>query len=241
MTEVVTTKQDERESLSMAYSIPERRSTADIIFAQLRDEIMSLDILPGAKLSESEVAAKFGVSRQPVREALNLLSSEDLVTIQPQKATRVRKFSMARIDTARFVRRAVEVEVIKFACKNWSDLYRPGLERCMSAQDRAVATHDTQGFHVLDEEFHALLADVAQTPFAFARIKENKAYVDRICVLSLKNTDEMAVLVDDHRAIFEHITAQDAAGAEHVLRAHLARIEKTIEAVRLSNAEYFDA
>lgn len=224
----------------MAYTFPERRSTADVIFAQLRNEIMSLDILPGTKLSEAEVAAKFGVSRQPVREALNLLSREDLVTIQPQKATRVRKFSMQRIASSRFVRRAIEIEVLKIACEQWNNVYSPSFERSLAAQNRAVASHDTQAFQVLDQEFHERLTEVAQVPFAFERIKSAKAYVDRICVLSLKNTDEMAVLVADHQALFDCLSRQDARGAEVVLRQHLGRIENTIDAVRLTNAEYFE-
>lgn len=225
----------------MSQLLTARRSTADIIFRQLREEIMALDILPGTKLSEAEVAQKFGVSRQPVREALNLLSSEDLVEIQPQKATRVGRFSLERIRIARFVRRAIEIEVAKAACSNWSDVYRPGFERCLEAQARAATRQDAQGFHGLDEEFHALMADAADMPFAFGQIKAHKAYVDRICVLSLKNTADMMVLVDDHRRIFDAVAAGDSAAAEAALRVHLSRIEKTIEAVRLSNASYFDA
>ncbi len=224
----------------MAYSLPERRSTADIIFEQLRAEIMSLEITPGTKLSEAEVAAKFGVSRQPVREALNLLSSEDLVIIQPQKATRVRQISLESIAKARYVRRAIEIEVIKNACEAWSDVYRPALERCLDAQDRAAAESDEKGFHDLDAEFHELLAEVAQAPFASKLIKKNKAYVDRICVLSLKQSDEIATLVSDHYTIFECLTRRDAQGAEAALRLHLGRIEKTIESVRLSNSAYFE-
>lgn len=224
----------------MSYALPARRSTADVIFEQLRDEIMALDILPGAKLSEAEVAEKFGVSRQPVREALNLLSSEDLVEIRPQKATRVSRFSLQRIEAERFARRAMEIEVIREACANWSDVYRPGFERSLRAQTRAVKDHDTAAFHGLDEEFHQLLTDAAGTPFAFEKIRGHKAHVDRICVLSLKNTSEMAILVDDHQAIFEAVAARDIDKAEAATRLHLSRIEKTIEAVRQSNASYFE-
>ncbi len=224
----------------MAYSIPTRQSTADIIFAQLRKEIMSLDLLPGTKLSEAEVAAKFGVSRQPVREALNLLSSESLVEIQPQKATRVGRFSMRRIEAARFARRAIEIEVLKNASENWSDVYAPSFARCLDAQRRAVAEQDTHSFQTLDEEFHALMADVAKAPFAFQQIKSHKSYIDRICALSLKDAAEMAVLVRDHEALLTHLAAQDATGAEAALRIHLSRIEKTIAAVHHANAEYFN-
>jgi DNA-binding GntR family transcriptional regulator len=224
----------------MAFSFPERRSTADIIFAQLRDEIMSLEILPGTKLSEAKVAEKFGVSRQPVREALNLLSSEELVTIQPQKATRVRQFSSQKIAASRFFRHAIEIEVLKATCAAWTDVHRPRFERSLKAQIRAVEEHDTQGFQLLDDAFHALLAEIGQVPFAFKEIKAQKAYIDRICVLSLKNADEMAELVHDHQEIFNRVADRDATGAEAALRTHLKRIEKTLEAVRQTNSEYFE-
>ena len=223
----------------MPYQMPARRSTADIIFEQLRDEIMALEILPGTKLSEAEVAQKFGVSRQPVREALNLLSSEELVEIQPQKATRVGRFSLQRIEKARFARRAIEIEVLKSACSHWSDVYRPGFERCLDAQTRAFETQDTVAFHALDEEFHQLLADAAGVAFAFEHIKFHKGYIDRICVLSLKNASEMRDLVADHHAIYKAVASGDFASAEIAIRQHLSRIEKTINAVRQSNPEYF--
>ena len=201
---------------------------------------MSLGVLPGAKLSEAEVATKFGVSRQPVREALNLLSREGLVAIQPQKATRVRRFSSKKIVASRFKRLAIEIEVLKNACLYWSEVYRPGFERALETQRQAVQNNDTQNFHDLDEEFHRLLADAGQTPFAFDEIKSQKAYVDRICVLSLKNTDEMTNLVDDHHLIFDCVSRKDAAGAEEALRTHLARIETTIDTVRQANSDYFE-
>ena len=223
----------------MPYPMPARRSTADVIFEQLRDEIMALELLPGTKLSEAEVAQKFGVSRQPVREALNLLSSEDLVEIQPQKATRVGRFSLQRIEAVRFARRAIEIEVLKSACSKWSDVYRPGFERCLDAQTRAADRQDAAAFYALDEEFHQLLAESGGVSFAFGQIKPYKAYLDRICVLSLKNSSEMKDLVADHHAIYKAVALNDLASAEAALRLHLSRIEKTINAVRLSNASYF--
>lgn len=226
--------------IAMTEPIAVRPSTADMILTQLRTDIMSLHILPGAKLSEAEVAEKFNVSRQPVREALNLLSGEDLVVIEPRKATRVRRFSMQKIAAARFARRGIEIEICKTACDLWSDVHRPEFERLLSAQDHAVAAGDAKGFHQLDEDFHAMLAVTAKAPFAFDQIKIHKAHVDRICVLSLKKTAEMTDLVADHRRLFECLTTRDAQRMEAVLRVHLSRIEKTIQTVRRANADYFE-
>lgn len=217
-----------------------KRSTASIIFEQLRDQIMSLEILPGTKLSEAEVAERFGVSRQPVREAFNLLGNLDLLVIQPQKASRVRAFSLSRIRAARFARLAIELEVVRTAAKNWSDVYRPGFERSLAAQDRALATGDTGAFHRLDEDFHRLIAEVAGTPFAFEQIRQYKSHVDRICVLSLKEKHEMADLVSDHRRIFDGLTRGDIAALDPALRLHLSRIEQTIDTVRETHSNHFE-
>lgn len=225
----------------MTASISTKRSTANIIFEQLRDQIMALDILPGTKLSEAEVAARFGVSRQPVREAFNLLENLDLLVIRPQKASRVRAFSLSQIGTARFARLAIELEVTRAAARNWSDVYRPGVERCLDAQDRALADCDTGAFHKLDEDFHRLIAEVARVPFAFDLIRQYKSHVDRICVLSLKQASEMADLIGDHRRIFDCVTRGDIALLDTTLRLHLSRIEGTIDAVREKHPNHFEA
>ena len=58
-----------------------RPTTTDLVFDQLHDDIISMQLLPGTKLSEVEVAKRFGVSRQPVRDAINRLYHQDLVCL----------------------------------------------------------------------------------------------------------------------------------------------------------------
>ena len=68
----------------------ESKSTADVVFERLHADIVSLAILPGAKISEADIARRFGVSRQPVRDAFSKLANLGLLLIQPQKATEVK-------------------------------------------------------------------------------------------------------------------------------------------------------
>ncbi|PYG25523.1 GntR family transcriptional regulator [Pelagimonas varians] len=89
-----------------------RRTGADIAVEYLEDAILTLKPLPGSKISEAEIAAKWGLSRQPVHEAFVRLDSAGMLNIQPQKATTVRKFSLVAIATLRFIWRAIEVEVL---------------------------------------------------------------------------------------------------------------------------------
>ena len=220
--------------------IEKRRTSADIVFEQIYDQIITLGLMPGEKISEAEIAERFGISRQPVRDAFNRLDNLQLIQIQPQRATQVKKFSLTGIAAARFVRLALEVEILKTATARWSDSREDLFERNLAAQDDAVKRLDQVAFHGLDEDFHRLIAETAEAGFAFDLVLEKKAQVDRICVLSLKDGEGMRALVDDHRRIYGLIRSGDAAEAEAALRLHLSRIESTIEKIHGEHADFFE-
>ena len=76
--------------------------------------------------------------------------------------------------------------------------------------------------------------------FAFDIIAENKAQVDRLCMLALTSKDAMEVLYKDHQALFQALLGGDEAGADRVLRLHLDRLTPTIEAIYTTHNAYFD-
>ena len=73
-----------------------RGTNADDVFDQLHSQIVSLEMLPGTRISEVEIASQFKVSRQPVREAFIRLANLDLLLVRPQRATEVRGFHRRR-------------------------------------------------------------------------------------------------------------------------------------------------
>ena len=96
----------------------DRITSTDRIFEELYARIVGLDLLPGTKISETDVAKSFGYSRQPVREAFTRLANLNLLLIRPQRATIVRPFSRDLIANARFVRAAIELEVVRNAAQS---------------------------------------------------------------------------------------------------------------------------
>ncbi|PTX56304.1 GntR family transcriptional regulator [Litoreibacter ponti] len=225
----------------MAYvaDIQERRTSADVVFDYLYEQISSLELMPGTKISEAEIASKFGVSRQPVRDAFSRLDNLDLLLIRPQKATVVKKFSLTSIATARFARLAIELEVMHRAVDAWDGMLLAEFEASLDAQGQAVASRDVEGFHALDYDFHRLLCRAAKCEFAFELISENKAQVDRLCVLSLTGADSMGVLVEDHKAMLAHLKARDTAALCAATRLHLSRLDSTVETIYKDHASYF--
>lgn len=219
----------------------ERRTAVDSVFDHLYEEIVSMRLLPGTKISEAEIASVFSVSRQPVRDAFSRLENLDLLLIRPQKATEVKRFSSNAITTARFVRSAVEAEVLRRAARGCDQLAFEKLETCLSEQKVAVNDNSHDRFHSLDYVFHRTLCEVGKVDFAFDVIAREKAKVDRLCVLSLSAPGErLGQLLDDHNAITQCVFNNDEEGAVKAGMQHLSRLDDTIAAIRKEHAEYFD-
>lgn len=217
-----------------------RRTTADAVFDALHKDILSLKILPGTKLSEADVARRLGVSRQPVRDAFNRLSNLDLLLIRPQKATVVRGFSAEHIRHARFVRLALELEVVRDACAAWGNEAEQRLGSNLLEQQAAIDAQDVERFHALDQVFHEEICVLAGHPMAVQTIRDSKSMVDRLCTLSFAHKGETATLLEDHRNIAQAIASGFAEDARSLLRQHLSRLDHTIEKTQFTHPEYFE-
>lgn len=219
----------------------ERRTNADDVFDSLYQEIVTLALMPGTKMSEVEIATRFGVSRQPVRDAFSRLGRLGFLNIRPQRATEVALFSRTAIDAARFVRLSLEVEVVRRCLENWSDAWRAIFARNLDAQRAAMAASDKLSFLDQDFAFHRMLLEAAGVPFASESLRENKVQVDRLCLLSLNKGTAIDTLIADHEAIvagFDEATSDTAVAA---MRMHLRRLDRTVDAVQSEHAPFFEA
>jgi DNA-binding GntR family transcriptional regulator len=220
--------------------LSERRTSVDDVFDHLHDQISKLLLKPGDRISEAEIAAQFGVSRQPVRDAFSRLANLDMLLIRPQRATEVRRFSMRAIEKARFVRAAIETEVLRRAAAYCDEDGANELDAQLALQDALVASTEADGFAKLDYDFHQVLCKLAKAGFAFDVILEEKAKIDRLCMLGLSKEQRIPVLVEDHRAIAEAVKAHDPDAAIRACKVHLSRLDETINRIQQTNANYFE-
>ena len=217
-----------------------RRTSAESIFDHLYQDIVTLRLLPGSKISEAEIAAQFEVSRQPVRDAFSRLENLDLLLIRPQKATEVKRFSSKAITTARFVRASVEAEVLRRAARECKKDGMKLLKARIAEQQRAVKENNHDQFRSLDYDFHKALCTVGNVDFAFDVIASEKAKVDRLCVLGLSRNEKLDQLLEDHMNIVQTVAENDESGAVNAGMHHLSRLDETIKTIHQEHADYFD-
>ncbi|MFO1397243.1 MAG: GntR family transcriptional regulator [Burkholderiales bacterium] len=207
----------------------------------LRAAILAVELQPGAMIAESEIAARFGTSRTPVREALLRLADEGLVEIRPQRGTYVARMSLARIEEALFVRAAVEGAVLQriAAREDMAPLAR-ALAAIVDAQAHAVDARDTPAALDADTAFHRALVEASGLPGVWDVVARARDLHHRLRAIALPQADSARRAIADHRAIVRALRAGDGAAAIARMAAHLARNLALARAIARRNPGYFE-
>ena len=208
--------------------LPEMATSAEPIARRLvdwlRHAIVTMRIRPGEKLSEQDLARRFGVSRQPVREAFIKLAESGLVRVLPQRGTMVVKISLEAVEDARFVREAIECAVAREATRRADPRALAEVRALLDEAARALEAGDGERFFELDEEFHQRLATAAGRPNSWNVVEEQKAQMDRVRYLDMNDAIPMKTVLAQHREILEAVENGDDRAAEAAMRVHLTEI-----------------
>lgn len=209
------------------------------VYQALRERIIRAELAPGALVSETEIARAFSLSRQPVREAFIKLADDGLVEVRPQRGTLVRKISIASVMDARFVREAVEADIVKFVAELRDPVVIADLRAQIEAQ-RDVAERDSEEFMRLDEQFHRSLAIAAGKSQVFRMVTSVKAQMDRVRYLTLMHRSVIMQSIDQHAKIVDAIERGERDEADMAMRTHLRQILIDIPQVAKLKPEFFD-
>ena len=208
------------------------------IYRILRERIIKNDLVPGAKLSEPELARQYNISRQPVREAFIKLSEEGLVVVRPQRKTLVTKIDLPTVLQSRFVREAVEAEIVAILAKSGDEDVVDELRRQLQSQSR-VARNCSREFIIEDLKFHRTLAEAADKDVAWKFIESLNSQMDRVRFLSLGQFPAVQ-LVTEHERVVDKIACRDAEGASAEMRLHLKRLIGDLPKIVSEHREFFD-
>lgn len=214
-----------------------RISVVDQLYVALRAAIIDNALSPGTRISEAEVALQYGTSRQPVREAFISLANEGLLEVRPQRGTFVAKISLASVMDARFVREAVEADIVKLLAQS-PDAGLVADLRMQVERQTALIGGSARDFIAADEVFHRTLAEGAGKGKAWRIVVEMKAQMDRVRVLSSLHFP-VDRLINQHRAVVEAIAQADPDTAERAMRRHLQGILTDLPVIKQERPEYF--
>lgn len=203
----------------------------------LRERIIRNDLTAGNRISETEIARAYEVSRQPVREAFIKLAEQGLLAVLPQRGTVVTRINWTDVLDARFLREAIEADFVTILAARPEPALIIDLREQIAAQ-RAVDPQDYQRFNALDETFHRTLAEAAGKAGAWRLLEGLKAQMDRVRFLALAQFP-MNRLIDQHEAVVEGIAGGDHDTAVRAIRLHLREILSDLPAIQAANPDAF--
>ncbi|HEY4201135.1 MAG TPA: GntR family transcriptional regulator [Devosiaceae bacterium] len=212
-------------------------ATWRLIYQSVRERIVAVEMQPGDKISENELAQLHGVSRTPVREAMQRLADEGLVEIFPQSGTFVARIPYEELPEAMVIRKALENTTATIAAGRATRSQILTLASIIEQQREAAAASDRSAFHRADELFHAKLAEIAGYPGIWRLVLQVKTQVDRFRQLTLILPRRMFAVIEEHEQVLRAIEKADPQAAAEAMMHHLDSVLPAVEQVQHNDGE----
>ena len=210
----------------------------DYALRAIKENIVSLDLEPGASISENEIAGFLGVSRTPVREAIQELAKAAVIEIYPQRGSYVALIDPRFVEEARFLRKVLDIAVIEEACDLALDEDIARLEENVSLQEFYLQSEAADKIFILDDEFHKLIYAAARKETLHAMRSNIMLHFDRVRTLSMKTVKDTKI-VNDHRQMLEAIKNKDKETSKALVEKHLSRYQIDEAEIRAAYPQYF--
>lgn len=192
--------------------------TAELIANSLRADILHGKLKSKQALRQDEIAAVFGVSKIPVREALFQLKAEGLVTFAPNRGAVVSELSPAEVDEIYTMRIALETVALRRAIPHLTVARLAQAETILQTIDQEK---NAARWGELNWEFHATLYEAANLPRLLEQVKILHIQVARYLIIYLVGLDYQSASQREHREILEACRRGNIEAAVAVLEQHL--------------------
>ena len=199
-------------------------STVDVVIHELESDILSLRFAPGAKVTESNLAIRYNVSRNTVREAVAHLLAQGLLTKVANKGVSVRRFTVQDVQEIFHLRALLELEALEtiFHIKSdVSDLYD-----CVALLEQIDRQQNWDDYVATDILFHSKLVDHAMSP-RLSRLYQTILTEVKLCIYQTRNYVQVPTsTATSHRLILDLTSAGDQEKASSLLKEHIEHVIK---------------
>jgi DNA-binding GntR family transcriptional regulator len=198
-----------------------RRSTAEIVADRIRTAIMRGTFGPGTQLGEVDLASRLGVSRGPLREAMQRLVAEGLLRSERHRGLFVRELGADDVRDVYIARTAVERAAALLVVAGDRSAAAQRLTGALAAMEAAARAGDPVALADADHDFHAELVAASGSP-RLRRMTDGLLVETRMCLAALQDTGPPAPdLVDEHRVLRDAVRDGDSERLVTRLEAHM--------------------
>lgn len=205
------------------------RPLREIVYDELKMQILTGQIEPGTRMMEVEMAKEMGVSRTPVREAIRKLEKEGLVTIEPRRGAYASEVSVRDMIEILEVREEIEGLATELAAKRMDDDTKARLYRTADKYGEAVKDNDTGEMIKLDTEFHHIIVEGSRNKILMNVVEQLQELVLRFRYIYYDDFRRAEKMPREHKAIIEGIKSGNAKSARKAAEDHVEQLKSVVE------------
>lgn len=216
--------------------IERHQTLREKILETIRDAILKGTMKPGERVSEPELAERFGISRTPIREAFRQLESEGYLEVIPRKGAIVASLSERDIEEFYAIKIILEGFAAKMAAENLTEKDIERLESINERLQKIAEEGDVKNFFRVHNEFHDLFIKAAGNDKLYEMINQLVMRFKRLRLASLSQPGRMEISVEEHRNMIEAFKNHDGERADSLVR-HAATIGAGVLIQSMNEAE----
>jgi DNA-binding GntR family transcriptional regulator len=206
---------------SVGFAIDRQRSVPHQVYEVLREKILTLQLKPGESINERWLADWLGVSRTPIREAINRLSANSLIAIVPKVGTTVALINVEKVKEFNFIRTSLESLIIRHAAGRFDDDCAVTLRGLIDRQITTLEAPDIIENIAVDNQFHHAIAKISGLTATWAVLQHVMDEILRVRHLACQEQQARRESIDAHLLILEMLRAKDPDRCEQAMKAHL--------------------
>jgi DNA-binding GntR family transcriptional regulator len=192
-------------------------------YARIRAAIRDGTLPPGLRLTETDLAARFGVSRTPVRQAIARLESEGLLTHEPRRGLAVTRPDHAQVIELYVMREILEGAAARLAAQHATETELSALEELVAAEPAAFG--DARRLSEINLRLHGLIYLAARNRYLLRSLEQLAATMALLPSL-LARGDRAEAAHAEHRLLLGALHRRDGAAAEDAARAHVRSAQR---------------
>ncbi|MDP6976315.1 MAG: GntR family transcriptional regulator [Acidimicrobiales bacterium] len=200
-------------------------SDRDRAYEELHRRIVHLEIAPGEVIREAETMAVLGVGRTPLREAVQMLERDQLVTVVPRQGVFAGTVDIADLAELYRSRAALEPVLAEQAARRGTDAHWDEMAQVLAEVE---GVDDVERLVDADTACHRIVWDAAGSRYLRPTVEMLYAHSDRLWRLYLADVTDMSNAVDEHRALHAALVAGDADRAAELTESHVRTFEAEV-------------
>lgn len=209
--------------------------TSDKLIVQIKQDIFSGALRPGDQLEESDLAARFGVSRTPIREAIRSMVDCGLLETRPRKGAIVRKLSAKELHDLFQVAAELEGMACRLACENLTQSHLKAIKTALAQCKVASGAQDIKKYASANLAFHAAIHATSGNIWLIDQLQQIEARINVYRLMPYEVVGRLEKSMQEHVEIFEAITQRRGNDANTLMRDHMMlqgmRLPQLLQAV----------